>query len=133
MYVPRCLYWMERCLRPRFSGYKPDDAEKCRGNVARTHASPVDVYRRSHQWQASNELAVTALIVNHVHFTGTAQVDHAVLRQISAIVSTLPVMTEAGFQDEFLTVSWPTASSEAETKTDISLCRNTPTSNSHPI
>lgn len=38
-------------------------------------------------------------------FTGTAQVDHAVLRQISAIVSTLPVMTESGFQDEFLTVS----------------------------
>ncbi|KAJ9112465.1 hypothetical protein QFC20_002253 [Naganishia adeliensis] len=34
---------------------------------------------------------------------GTAQVDHAVLRQISAIVSTLPVMTETGFQDEFLT------------------------------
>ncbi|KAI5450033.1 hypothetical protein NCC49_003795 [Naganishia albida] len=34
---------------------------------------------------------------------GTAQVDHAVLRQISAIVSTLPVMTESGFQDEFLT------------------------------
>jgi COP9 signalosome complex subunit 6 len=36
---------------------------------------------------------------------GTAQVDHGVLRQVSAIVATLPVMTESGFKDEFLTVS----------------------------
>ncbi|KAJ9106268.1 hypothetical protein QFC21_001413 [Naganishia friedmannii] len=34
---------------------------------------------------------------------GTAQVEHSVLRQISAIVATLPVMTESGFKDEFLT------------------------------
>lgn len=40
------------------------------------------------------------------HHLGTAQVDHGVLRQVSAIVATLPVMTEAGFKDEFLTVSW---------------------------
>jgi COP9 signalosome complex subunit 6 len=39
------------------------------------------------------------------HQLGTAQVDHGVLRQVSAIVATLPVMTESGFKDEFLTVS----------------------------
>ncbi|GHJ88338.1 hypothetical protein NliqN6_4740 [Naganishia liquefaciens] len=33
----------------------------------------------------------------------TAQPDHSILRQVSAIVSTLPVMTESGFREEFLT------------------------------